>query len=122
MDLKLPEVWRAKFKRYVQILTILSSNISTKFATDFLFLKLRSLTQFRVRLRNLWIQDVLLLHPRRRRGSERRRRHFRGRKFTINKNRAFTKSATTKVKKQRPLRGSTVKTDRDARPKLKCKH
>ena len=49
MDLKLPEVWRAKFKRYVQILTILSSNISTKFATDFLFLKLRSLTKFKVR-------------------------------------------------------------------------
>ena len=66
---------------------------------------------------------MLLLHSRTPRGSGERQRHFRGRKFTINKNRAFTKSATPKVKKPKTRGGGggpplLKQTDgRDARPK-----
>ena len=66
---------------------------------------------------------MLLLHSWTRRGSGERRRHFRGRKFTINKNRAFTTSATPKVKKPKTREGGgggplLKKTDgRDASPK-----
>lgn len=64
---------------------------------------------------------MLLLHSRTPRGSGERQRHFRGRKFIINKNRAFTKSATPKVKKPKTREGGggplLKQTDgRDARP------
>lgn len=48
---------------------------------------------------------MLLLHPWTPRGSESKQRHFRRRKFTINKNRAFTTSATPKVKKTKAREG-----------------